>query len=678
MMASRDHRQLGRPTSTISTASIWSERTMAGMGLAMEHTVSSITVANTEGDAESIPLRPWNTSEQELETGPTDYQQNVSGEAQADQGNQAGNRNTGDALSNVQPPTAKSIKLVQIWWLEVVSCLLVVAMVAALVGTISPYENQPLPRWPYTLSINTIVTFYSEVMRAAMVLALGECLSQLKWSWFTQPRPLDHIEHYDNASRGPWGSLGMLWAIRLGALLPSVGGILMVLSLLIVPFTQQIILFYSCNVLDTTLNASIPKTNFASSGTSMHIGANINSISPHIQAVMNSGVYDSAPKRVSFTCSTGNCTFQGVYHSMGWCSRCMDVSDQIEVRPSRHGFGANFTLPSSNLSATAGVGTFVMGQKYTTTPIQAILGWDENGTADKLSDTPWGNRGYGAAECTINPCVRSYTGTVTGGNLTETLLSTSQTWNQNYWLSSIDVSCLNFAEVQALHNAGYDFDPGKTTWLAYNLSAAADDAFNPTVLNETKTTIRPECIYQTYQGQVQSLSVYLGMMFTGAVSYGPNALSGPSILQSIFQEGNVTFSTIDDTFSRLAQALTVWTRQQGGNVTGQVYISDTCVSARWGWLAYPLSLVVGTIVFVVWTIDHTRRNEGSKQDYKSSPLALLFHRLGSVGSEGATYNIGSKDVLQKKAKTMKVVFQGTEKVWRFIEVDQPHTSDTIK
>ncbi|KAI1107581.1 hypothetical protein F4804DRAFT_329313 [Jackrogersella minutella] len=176
----------------------------------------------------------------------------------------------------------------------------------------------------------------------------------------------------------------------------------------------------------------------------------------------------------------------------------------------------------------------------------------------------------------------------------------------------------------------------KTTWLAYNLS---DDALNPTVLNSTSTTISPACIYQTYQGQVDSLSQYLGTMFSGEVGFGPNALSGPAILQAIFQEGNVTYSTIDEVFNRVAQALTVWTREQGSNVTGQVYKSDTCVNARWGWLAYPVSLVIGTMVFLVWTIEHTRRSKGNRQGYKSLPLALFFHRLGGVGSEGPSSNI---------------------------------------
>ena len=70
-----------------------------------------------------------------------------------------------------------------------------------------------------------------------------------------------------------------------------------------------------------------------------------------------------------------------------------------------------------------------------------------------------------------------------------------------------------------------------------------------------------------------SLNVYLGSMFTGEVAYAVEVLDGPTILQSMFQEGNVTYSTINSTFDRVAQALTIYTREEGSNITGQVRLN---------------------------------------------------------------------------------------------------------
>ncbi|XXH04815.1 hypothetical protein Hte_011237 [Hypoxylon texense] len=348
----------------------------------------------------------------------------------------------------------------------------------------------------------------------------------------------------------------------------------------------------------------------------------------------------------------------------------------------------NFTLPSSNLTATAGFSTFIMGQFHE--GIQAILGWGDQ--TPRLSDTPWGRRGYGAAECKIQPCIRSYTGAVAAGNLTESLVSTYLTnWvPDNVWASVIDVSCLNEAEKRTLNDAGYEFDPGKTAWLPYNLSADAGSAFNPTVLNLTKTTIRPECIYQAVYYDFRSLAGYLGTLFGGHVGFAPNALGGPTVPQFVFREGNVTFSTIDDTFGRLAQALTVWNREQASSnnnnnnnnsvVIGRVYRSDTCVSARWAWLAYPLALALGTAAFLARTADRARRDAGSAHDYRSSPLALLFHRLGAVGSEGPARGVESRGRLLASARKMtRVAFRRStgaentsdnDRAWRFVEEEE--------
>ncbi|KAI0145775.1 hypothetical protein F4776DRAFT_374757 [Hypoxylon sp. NC0597] len=639
------------------------------MRLIKGHTTSNGAFTEMEYD----PLEQWPASEQESNT--------QSQHVQERQDHEVGNSNHKDAAPDSPSPTTKKMSLASIWWLEGISFLLVVVMVGALVGTVQPYQGQPLPRWPYSLSINTIVAFYTEVMRAAMILVLGQCLSQLKWSWFTQPRPLHHMEHYDNASRGPWGSVGLLWAIRLKAILPSLGAIMMILSLLLVPFTQQIVQFYPCTFPDTTLNASIPKTNYAHVGTSHHIGAVQSSIDPKVQGLMNLGIYDEEPKQVSPNCQTGNCTFNEVYHVSGWCANCEDISNQIAIVPDGGELGPNFTLPSG-LAAAAGDRTFVMGMGGS--GIQAIRAAYNETTrtneTNKFEPSAWSSRGYGAAQCRIDPCIRSYTSVVKGGNLTEVLVNiTSHVWNlSNIWYGAIDVPCLNAAEEQALRNAGYEFDRETTPWLGYNLTGAAKTAFNPTVLNDTQTTIRPECIYQTDYIQVNSLFEYLVGLFAGQVTYG-SYVDGPAILQTIFAEGNVTFASVNGAFDRLAQALTVWSRENdGGNATGLVYRSDTCVNARWGWLAYPLSLVLGTIVFLVWTIDHTRKNLGSRQDYKSSPLALLFHRLGSAGAEGPTSNISSSSELQERAKRMRVVFEGTDDVWRFTEVDPDYTSGSTK
>jgi len=102
----------------------------------------------------------------------------------------------------------------QVWWLELLSCLIVIGMLFAVVGTLSPHQGKPLPQWPYNLSINTVISIYFIVIKAAMLLVLSEGLGQLKWNWFEQARPLNQLNQYDSASRGPWGCLVLLPTLR--------------------------------------------------------------------------------------------------------------------------------------------------------------------------------------------------------------------------------------------------------------------------------------------------------------------------------------------------------------------------------------------------------------------------------------------------------------------------------
>jgi len=101
-----------------------------------------------------------------------------------------------------------------IWWQEAGACFLVLAMMAAVVGTTFPHHDKPLPQWPYNLSINTLVAIYFIILKAAMLFVLSEALGQLKWNWFSEARPLSHLATYDDAARGPWGAFTFVWQLR--------------------------------------------------------------------------------------------------------------------------------------------------------------------------------------------------------------------------------------------------------------------------------------------------------------------------------------------------------------------------------------------------------------------------------------------------------------------------------
>lgn len=97
------------------------------------------------------------------------------------------------------------------WWPEIFCCLLSIACLAALTHFLEVYDGQRLPDWPSGITVNTIVALLSTVARTAFTVPVAEGLSQCKWNWFKQkPRPIQDFDLFDQASRGPWGSLNLL------------------------------------------------------------------------------------------------------------------------------------------------------------------------------------------------------------------------------------------------------------------------------------------------------------------------------------------------------------------------------------------------------------------------------------------------------------------------------------
>jgi hypothetical protein len=75
---------------------------------------------------------------------------------------------------------------------------------------------------------------------------VAEGISQLKWTYFQQrPQRLYDMQIFDDASRGPLGSMTMLWNMNIRALVASTGAILTILSLAADPFAQQILSYPS-------------------------------------------------------------------------------------------------------------------------------------------------------------------------------------------------------------------------------------------------------------------------------------------------------------------------------------------------------------------------------------------------------------------------------------------------
>ncbi|KAH7391646.1 hypothetical protein BKA64DRAFT_747158 [Cadophora sp. MPI-SDFR-AT-0126] len=211
------------------------------------------------------------------------------------------------------------------WKWELLSLVGTTMSLVAIVIVLNHYDGQPSPKWPYEITLNTLVSVFSTLLKALMMMAVAECISQLKWIWFKDPRSLMDLTTFENASRGPWGSAQLLFTLKFHHL-AALGALVTIVTIAVDPFVQQAIRFYSCTFIETNSLASIP--------IAQSYAPQQDLLSP-LEVAMVGAIYDGLLNPsfngsfVSSKCPTGNCTFPIKYTTFGVCSSCTNLAYDI-------------------------------------------------------------------------------------------------------------------------------------------------------------------------------------------------------------------------------------------------------------------------------------------------------------------------------------------------------------
>lgn len=403
-------------------------------------------------------------------------------------------------------------------------------------------------------------------------------------------------------------------------------------------------------------------------------------------------------------CPTGNCTFES-FSTVGYCSMCEDVSHQLKFNEKKTKTeewgvsylctsmlptGSNMTFHNLDEHPSMFRGKFLEptdshswgdasdNQRSGPTVFEFIAGktsWSAGALSEvgsdpttgyymtKCSDTnhdpehEWSCRGYGAARCTLFPCVREYEVAVTAGVVSETMLghtpfetprnvSSGRGWNEP--VVFVNTSCLSPEERSKLVHEGYSMEQ---SWLRYRFPWNVT-SFNPedpvsiwynTGAEYPASMDARGCIYVFGPYLDLSLQYFFEdiMFFDGIVAAAVwsitcalsdachlQSFSGPMELQPLYNSSKVSFAGINQTFDRLATGFTNYMRQNG-NVNysapaeGVVWHYATCLNVHWAWIALPASLVALTsLVLLPLTIFFTARAEVPV--WKAHPLPFIL------------------------------------------------------
>lgn len=107
--------------------------------------------------------------------------------------------------------------MVRDWAMEILWSVLGVVFLAIIVVLLAKFDGKPIDglSLPSGVTLNTVIAFLATICRTVSVIPIMEGISQLKWNWFASvQRPVKDLLVFDQASRGPWGSLRMIVTIR--------------------------------------------------------------------------------------------------------------------------------------------------------------------------------------------------------------------------------------------------------------------------------------------------------------------------------------------------------------------------------------------------------------------------------------------------------------------------------
>ncbi|KAI1171895.1 hypothetical protein F4777DRAFT_563756 [Nemania sp. FL0916] len=617
----------------------------------------------------------------------------------------------------------------QLYVWEIGACLLMCALPAIIVATLYPYAGRPLPQWPLRISLNVILVVYSTILKTNIAFVTASCLGQLGWRWFTHGRPLYDFVRYDSASRGVWGSLQLLWAQRFHDPLTTLAGTILILSVFIDASLQLLVDQSNCSWPTQGVQANIPRTNlFDDTRDSLGSGDDISTTITNGIWGSGTGVDATCPtgnctfsetygtigycsscqdSSADITIEIGchpenvstvpvafpsdcppNSTFviesslpREYYRSDPQHAKRLNVSYKVEISPDSEWVISEDGLEVSRIETVYNkseklheriIVRVLMGMTSSSgRHLNVTTGKPLEGCENTDPVNSWRCRGYGAATCMIQPCVRIYNASVEKGKTAENKLVDTglMTWapdptEGNKGLAMLDTTCLTKDQKENLIGKSYHLERD-VRWSPYNATTWPDANSSLVDISMVHELLGQKCLYFIGSGFASDLVPFrLSGELTGAVEIGgivtfmglhresDFGFAGNSVLAHMYNSGNFGFERIEHTFSNISDSLTTYIRlHASGNysepATGQVFHFAACLVVNWFWIAFPSS-VISLTVLLFFTSAYSARGQ-------DVPVWKTFLLPWIVSLSGAPLN-RDFDKMEETAKEIKSRF----------------------
>ncbi|KAI9690682.1 MAG: hypothetical protein M1820_009916 [Bogoriella megaspora] len=507
------------------------------------------------------------------------------------------------------------------WWLsELLASTLSIAVLCALVLLLHNYNGRKESDWPSRLfTLNSVTALLAALTRICFMIPVVQAISQAKWDWFSNGRwreirsgkPLQDLEAFDKASRGPLGSLRLIWRLS-GWHLPTIGALLTILSLGFDTFAQQALTTGYRTGAAKKFTGNIPRAETYQDSTS----SSSSSLGISAKAAINNGFLSENVLPASASCPSGDCSWP-TSPTLAVCGACIDVTKTIKttnLNTNRQGQPVVLTVGEGSKSI---LNSSAVGDSSVEMLIADfnIIGSQSQTLADPT-----------ATECALWFCLQALDVKQVSGNQTTTITSS---WNEasvpsgsdSYTFTSIPPSFntlldTNFTIDTKTFNASTDY----VTSLTSNASVSSSDS------GYTFSTDTAQAIWSS-------------------------------------------FSDLDAWIQRVATSMTNHVRLTGfsgdqasiDHYSGTTNEDEAFFNVRWVWLSYPAGMVLLALLYLIASM--VSASSSGTHIWKSSPLPLLLVDVDPNLKMQAERGMNEPGGLLKAAGSRKVSLVDEDGKW---------------
>lgn len=509
------------------------------------------------------------------------------------------------------------------WLWEIGASLISIICLALLVAFLVKINGTPYTSWQYTVSPNTVISVITTITKASLLVSVSACLSQLKWNQYRGPaaKPLYGMQAIDQASRGPWGSLEVFFALLSGMrldVLTIVGAFITILALAVDPFAQQILAFPERTVQALNETATIR-------GTHSYNHTNLDEFQsqmalPLISSMLVGLAQDTNP--LASKCTSSTCDFPG-FITMGVCSHCEDLSAKTKqvcgpVPPWISGTShllweeahsnCNYTLPDGTVLRSQNSGGSDASNNETANFVSSFVTVmpDEGGPPE---NEPLIHL-YSIIDNRINYWVQA----------NKTVPPPKPAISEcSMWLCEQEFSPSHYIATDT--STRFPKASRSQELVVVNTNSSVPVTFSPPngtdFLSKTPYIMDPNTVFSL---RSTLSSVFNVSTTTASHDFG---LDFTPVLQ-----GRGIDSTIESFATSITNALRSASNPLSDGISGKAFRDESFIHVRWPWIILPISTTIGSIALLIGTLIMCHSQKVAL--WKDSVIPLMMGQLQTL------------------------------------------------